>query len=174
MRNALPATPASQPATGLKPYPSTVAEAYNSVLFHGEDFQALAAIEGLSADAIVGLADRAAARRVDRRSVAEFMAHGPAGHRCCFPACDLLGRAQKAAPNLPVRVASYRQYRRGFPPGEIRISVRITKVAGHLIHADIEFSDGGGALIVRMDDAEFVSDPHLTAAFRNNQLAAAV
>ena len=77
-------------------------------------------------------------------------------------------------PNLPVGVGRYRQYRRGFPAGEIRISVRITKVSGHLIHADIEFTDQGGTLVACMDGAEFVSDPHLTAAFRDNQWAATV
>jgi hypothetical protein len=135
----------------------------------------LIAIEGVSAEAIVGIARTAP-------PPAEWIADplrntwltDPLVIDSAFQLVICWAVAQKAAPNLPARVGRYRQFRRGFPAGEIRIVVRVTKISGHLIHAEIEMSDPAGTLIACIDDAEFVSDPHLVAAFRRNQLAAAV
>jgi len=70
-----------------------------------------------------------------------------------------------------VALGKYRQFRRQFPAGEVRIVARITNSAGPMIRADIEWLDADGRLIARLEQGEFVGDAKLAAAFRRNRLA---
>ena len=174
LRNSLPAESAGKPPAGLRPYPKSVGEVYGSTLFHGEELHALTAVEGVSEDAIVGIARTAP-------PPAEWLVEplrnawlaDPLVVDAAFQLLICWGVVQKGVPNLPARVGCYRQFRRGFPTGEIRIVARMTQASGPLIHANIEFLDGPGNLIARIDDAEFVGDANLAPAFRRNRLSVA-
>ncbi len=73
-------------------------------------------------------------------------------------------------PSLPVRIGSYRQFRRGFPAGGVRVECRITHAGDHSASADIDFLDRDGELVARMKDYECVVDAGLETAFERNRL----
>jgi hypothetical protein len=174
LRNSLPTEVCEKAPAGLKPYPKTIAQVYESVLFHGDELQALTAIEGISSDAIVGVARTAPP---PAQWIADPLRNAwladPLVIDAAFQLMICWGVAEKGTPNLPSALGGYRQFRRAFPPGEVRIVARIVRTSGPLIHANIEFLDSAGNLIARIDDAEFVGDAHLSAAFRRNRLPAA-
>ena len=80
-------------------------------------------------------------------------------------------RANRGAGSLPTFLGRYRQFRRSFPAGEIRVVCRVAKADGAIAHAAIDFLDAAGQLVARIDDYECVLDPGLDAAFRRNRLA---
>jgi acyl transferase domain-containing protein/NAD(P)-dependent dehydrogenase (short-subunit alcohol dehydrogenase family)/acyl carrier protein len=163
-------TPAKAPA--LEPYPRTADEFYRSILFHGTDLQALENIEGCSEKGIVGLARTAPAP-------SNWMANpnrsswltDPLAIDCCFQMMILWSHARHGAGSLPCYFARYRQYRRAFPSGSIRMVAQLKRDNGSLASADIDFLDSEGNLVARMLDYEFVIDKALNATFRKNQLA---
>jgi hypothetical protein len=75
--------------------------------------------------------------------------------------------------SLPTYLGRYRQYRRAFPPGPIRIAARITHAGAHRARADVAFLAADGGLIARINDCECVLDASLNQAFRRNQPARA-
>jgi hypothetical protein len=79
--------------------------------------------------------------------------------------------AQHGAGSLPCFAGRYRQYRRSFPAGTARVSVRITRDNGTFARADIDYLDADGIVIAQLQDYECVMDPGLNQAFRRNQLA---
>jgi hypothetical protein len=91
-----------------------------------------------------------------------------------FQAIILWGAQRQGSPNLPAAIGHYRQFRRAFPSGPIRLVARITSVTGPIIRADIEWTDLDGKLIARLENGEFVGDANLAAAFRQNRAAPAV
>jgi hypothetical protein len=86
----------------------------------------------------------------------------------------LWGVERRGQPNLPAALGRYRQYRRSFPAGELRVVAKITGGSGPMIRADVEWLDAADGLIARLEDAEFVGEAKLSAAFRNNVLPAAL
>ncbi len=174
LRNALVAEKATTLPNRLKPYAKTIAETYRTVLFHGPELQGLVGIEGISDNAIVALARTAPPPET---WIADPFRRAwltdPLVIDAAFQLMICWGVEQRGMPNLPARIGSYRQFRRAFPPGQIRIVARITRGSGPLIRAAIEFLDGPGNLIARIDDGEFVGDPSLAAAFRRNRLSTA-
>ena len=65
----------------------------------------------------------------------------------------------------------YRQYRRGFPAGPVRVVIRVTRDNGSFARADIDYLDAEGQLVAQVQDYECVIDRQLDQAFRRNQLA---
>ena len=70
---------------------------------------------------------------------------------------------------LPVALGRYRQYRRHFPPTETTVLLRLRCREHALIQTDIEFRDDRG-LIAQIQDCEAVLQEQLARAFRNNRL----
>jgi hypothetical protein len=75
------------------------------------------------------------------------------------------------APSLPCYLQRYRQYRREFPADGVRVVARVT--GGNALHAyaDIDFVDGAGRLVARIEGYECVVDAGLIRAFRRNRTA---
>ena len=79
--------------------------------------------------------------------------------------------AQHGAGSLPCFAGRYRQYRRAFPAGPVRVAIRVTKDNGQFARADVDYLDADGQVIARVQDYECVIDRQLDQAFRKNQLA---
>ena len=95
----------------------------------------------------------------------------PLGLDCAFQAIILWSFAQHGAAALPVFVGRYRQFRRAFPAGGVRLVARITKDTGCLARADVEFLDPAtGRLVARLADAEVAIDAGLNEKYRRNLL----
>jgi hypothetical protein len=79
--------------------------------------------------------------------------------------------ANRGAGCLPCFVGSYRQFRRSFPAGVVRIAVSITQQVGAIVRADIDVLDEDGGLIAQIKDHESVIDDSLYRAFQHNRLS---
>jgi hypothetical protein len=68
-------------------------------------------------------------------------------------------------------VGSYRQFRRAFPAGGVRVVARVIEAGAHKARADVDFLDEAGALVARIEDYECVIDASLQSAFRRERAA---
>ena len=89
---------------------------------------------------------------------------------CAFQALSVWCHALRGAVSLPSELGRYRQYRRSFPRGEVRIVAQVAAGSGQIVRAEIEIVDAAGALIARIEEYGCVLDAALNAAFRRNRL----
>jgi len=75
------------------------------------------------------------------------------------------------AGSLPTFVGRYRQFRRSFPAGGVRVVARVTEAGPHKARADVDFLDDRGQPVARIEDYECVIDASLQSAFRRNRAA---
>jgi hypothetical protein len=162
--------PAAEPA--LSPYPHGIDDVYNEFLFHGPELRGIEAVAGCGPTGIVVTVNTAPAPAAwARQPLRNSWIADPLVLDCAFQAMILWTRANRGAGSLPAFLDSYRQYRRSFPAGEVRVVCRVTKADGAIAHAAIDFLDAAGQPIAHIDDYECVLDPSLDAAFRHNRLA---
>ncbi len=150
-------------------YPLSVANAYSQVLFHGPALHGLTSIDAISREGIAAttLVAPQAAKWMDRPLRKNWLAD-PQALDAAFQAIILWGVQYQGTPNLPSGFGHYRQFRRTFPVGSVRLVARITSATGPIIRADVEWIDADDKLIARLENGEFVSDANLAAAFRQN------
>jgi hypothetical protein len=170
---ALPKPPATGPAPHVEPYPHPLDEIYRHFLFHGPDLHGIERVDGVAEAALVGTVYPAP-------SPGEWFTDplrgawtaDPLVLDASFQLMILWSYSQHGAGSLPCFVGRYRQYRRAFPAGPVRVVVRVTRDNGSFARADIEYVDqADGTLIAHIQDYECVIDPQLNQAFRRNQLA---
>ena len=80
------------------------------------------------------------------------------------------GHEYRQALSLPCAAGRYRQYRRNFPAGGVRVQVAIARTHGAHIIADVDWLDEAGIVIARLEECEFIADSGLEQAFRRNRL----
>ena len=168
----LPAPPAAEPDPSIAPYPHTVDEVYRHFLFHGPDLQAIESVSGLTDLAVVATAYPAASpsewftNPLRSSWVAEPMVLDAA-----FQLMILWSLAQHGSPSLPCFVGRYRQYRRSFPAGPVKVVIRVTRDNGTFARADMDFLDAAGVVVARLQDFECMIEANLAQSFRRNTLA---
>jgi acyl transferase domain-containing protein/NAD(P)-dependent dehydrogenase (short-subunit alcohol dehydrogenase family)/acyl carrier protein len=160
----LPAAPAAAPAVATQPYPHTQADLYPGLLFHE-------LVEGCSAAGVVGrVATAPAPAAWIRQPLRPNWLADPLALDSAFQLMVVWSRAAHGVPSLPCFAGEYRQYRRNFPRGGVRVVARVTLDLPHRALADIDFVDEAGALVARLRDYECTLDASLTEAFRRHQL----
>jgi NAD(P)-dependent dehydrogenase (short-subunit alcohol dehydrogenase family) len=161
--------------TTLIPYPHTCAEIYRTILFHGPALQGIDKVEGLGDHAVSGWAATAPepAEWLDRPLRSAWLTD-PLAIDCAFQLVVLWCRNRLGANSLPTAIGGYRQYRRSFPAAGVRIQAEIQHSSDTRVVADIEFLDGHGDLVARLESYECVVDASLNQAFRRNQIAQAM
>jgi len=163
--------PAPVADLALEPYPRTIDEVYEEILFHGPDLAALDEIEGCDRTGITSVSRSAPAPTSwMTQPLRNAWITDPLAIDGAFQLMIVWSRAVSSAGCLPCLVGRYRQYRRAFPVGPIRIRARITKTTGAIVRADIDFLDENGALVAQMTDQENVIDEKLNRSFRRNRL----
>ena len=169
---ALPKPPAAEPLPSLQPYPHPVEEVYQYFLFHGPDLHGIERVDGVGETGFVGTAYPAP-------PPAEWLAQplrsswvaDPLVLDASFQMMILWSFVQHGAGSLPCFAGRYRQYRRAFPAGPVRVVIRVTRDNGSFARADIDYLDPDGTVVAQVQDYECVIDRQLDAAFRKNQLA---
>jgi acyl carrier protein len=171
LASALPRADRSLAEPTLPPFPLDTDDVYQRVLFHGPELRGIESIHGCGPDGIVITAHTAPAPTtwVQQPLRGTWLAD-PLVLDCAFQALSVWCHAQRGAVSLPSALGRYRQYRRSFPPGEVRIIARVAAGSGQIVRAEIEFLDPAGGLLARIDDYECVLDAALNAAFRRNRL----
>jgi len=88
-----------------------------------------------------------------------------------FQAVVLWTQEQRGSNSLPTAVASYRQFRRSFPAGGVRVVAEVRQAGEHRAIADLEFLDHQGQIVASIEGYECVIDASLNQAFRRNRLS---
>jgi acyl transferase domain-containing protein/NADP-dependent 3-hydroxy acid dehydrogenase YdfG/acyl carrier protein len=173
LASALPKPPAPTPPPAVQPYPHPLDEIYRYFLFHGPDLHGIERLEGVAEAAFVGSAYPAPAPHewLENPLRGAWVAD-PLALDAAFQMMILWSYAQHGAGSLPCYAGRYRQFRRSFPAGPVRVAVRVTRDNGSFARADVEFTDpADGGVVAQIQDYECVVDPQLNQAFRRNRLA---
>ena len=169
---ALPRPPAAEPTPPVQPYSHPIDEVYRYFLFHGRDLHGIERVDGLSETAFLGTATPAPPPADWLKSpLRSAWVADPLVLDASFQMMILWSFAQHGAGSLPCFAGRYRQYRRAFPAGPVRVAIRVTKDNGQFARADVDYLDADGQVIARVQDYECVIDRQLDQAFRKNQLA---
>ena len=169
---ALPKPPFADKTPDVQPYPHPIDEVYRYFLFHGPELHAIERIDGLTDTAFVATAYPAPAPSEWFTSpLRSAWVADPLVIDAAFQMMILWSFAQHGAGSLPCFAGRYRQFRRAFPAGPVKVVIRVTRDNGSFARSDIDFLDSEGLVIAQMQDYECVIDRQLDQAFRRNQLA---
>jgi hypothetical protein len=168
---SLPPVPPPGPPPELRPYPLGPAAIYEGVLFHGPELQAIEQVEGASEQGIVA-AVRTAPPPASwvRQPLRQRWVTDPLVLDAAFQLMIVWAQQRHGAVGLPCHVGRYRQFRRSFPSGTVRVVVRVTRDSGLHALADIDLLDAAGTVIGRLEGCECAIDPGLERAFRRRAL----
>jgi NAD(P)-dependent dehydrogenase (short-subunit alcohol dehydrogenase family) len=155
----------------LLPISADREEIYRRILFHGPAMQAIKEVEGCDERSIAGWVSTAPppASWIDR-PLRQTWLTDPLAIDAAFQLVVLWCQERFGASSLPTAVGSYRQYRRSFPAGGVRVVASVRHFTDHRATADIEFLDAQGKPVARIEGYECVIDPSLNQAFRRNRL----
>ncbi len=162
------AAPPPQPEFSGPKYPRAIEAVYRDVLFHGPHMRFLRAVavcgpQGVIVDAISASMPLAWMHTPLRdRWIVD-----PALLDAAFQALIVWSDDQMGMPCLPSFARHYRQYAQ-FPAAGLRIAARVSHHDEGLIRADVDFLDGGGALVARLQGFEAIASAGLKKAFRHN------
>jgi hypothetical protein len=158
--------------SGLADDPRTARALYPDLLFHGPELHALDRIEASGAEGLVAAVKTGASpsRWLDR-PLRQGWLTDPLALDGAFQLLTVWSIDQAGAPALPTKVGRYRQFRPGFPAPAVRVSARARRPSPLHVVADIEFLDGDGRPVARIEGYECVANPSLAQAFRRNRLA---
>jgi acyl transferase domain-containing protein/NAD(P)-dependent dehydrogenase (short-subunit alcohol dehydrogenase family)/acyl carrier protein len=151
-------------------YEKTAAETYRDHLFHGPDLQGIERVEICSPEGVIADASAAPSpgawmtRPLRRRWLTDPLVLDVGIQLLTF-----WSGVHSAGPSLPCAVSSFRQFR-AFPKAGVRIVARITQSDATRVVADMEFVDGDGRLVARLEGCENTVDEGLTSTFRSNHL----
>jgi NAD(P)-dependent dehydrogenase (short-subunit alcohol dehydrogenase family)/acyl carrier protein len=172
LANSLASEVPSLELSAVRPCATTAEQAYSDILFHGPALHALAGVEGIAVDGIVTTV-RTASPPTEwmKEPLRGAWLADPLAIDGAFQSLILWGIEHRGVLNLPAAIGRYRQFRRSFPAGDVRLIARVIPGTGSILRADFEWLDADGQLIARLEGGEFVEDANLANAFRQNQLA---
>jgi acyl transferase domain-containing protein/NAD(P)-dependent dehydrogenase (short-subunit alcohol dehydrogenase family)/acyl carrier protein len=166
-----PAPPPTEPIPeGGQPWPWSMEDTYEHLLFHGPQWRGVRHIQKLEDD--LWLARVRTAPPPAQWLTSPLRSAWLADPLVLDGALQLLIVAAYEHYQLrclPVALGRYRQYRRHFPATETTVLLRLRCREHALVQADIEFRDDHG-LIAQIQDCEAVLQEQLARAFRNNRL----
>lgn len=168
---ALPKAPPADRPPVVSPYTHSLEEVYAEFLFHGPELRGIERIDGIGETSFVGTAYPAPSpvewfsNPLRSGWVAEPMVLDAS-----FQMMILWSIGQHQAGSIPCFAGRYRQFRRSFPAGPVKVVIRVRRDDGRFARADIDYLDGEGLVVAQMQDYECVIEESLNQAFRRNQL----
>jgi hypothetical protein len=170
---ALPKAPPADKPPAVGEYPLGMDAAYDEVLFHGPDLRGIERVEGVGEAAFIATAT-SAPPPADwfQYPLRSGWVADPLVLDASFQMMILWSQHQHHAGSLPNFAGRYRQFRRSYPDGAIRVVIRVTRDNGTFARADIDYLDAAGQVVAQMQDYECMMEKSLNQAFRRNQLGA--
>ncbi|MGB7796333.1 MAG: SDR family NAD(P)-dependent oxidoreductase [Pseudonocardiaceae bacterium] len=170
LRQGLPPAPPApaRSSAGLDPFPMTVEQAYDELLFHGPLLHGISRIEGIDDDGMVATLLPSAPQRCLAGAGPGPWNVDPVLLDSGFQLALLWARVRLDMTPLPARIRSYRRFAalpEGPVTGDLRVGVR---AGGHILDVQLAFSDARGRLLV------FIEGMELTGSRSLNRLAGAV
>ena len=158
--------------TNTRPYHRPSEEIYRELLFHGPALQGIEKVEGISADAIVArIGPTAPPPRWIVEPLRSAWLADPLALDVAFQLMIVWSREIHGTASLPSFAGRYRQFRNSFPADGVSVVIKIRENGNRLARADIEFLDGEGGLVARLEGYECVLDTSLSEAFTRNRLS---
>jgi NAD(P)-dependent dehydrogenase (short-subunit alcohol dehydrogenase family) len=153
------------------PYLREKEEIYGELLFHGPDLQGIERVVGCSEKGIIGQVSVAPPPSAwIRRPLRNGWLADPLVIDCAFQLMVLWSFENHGSVSLPCFLGRYRQYRRSFPRGSVRVIAALKEAGAQRARADIVFQDGAGHVVARLENYECVIDAKLNEAFRRKRL----
>ena len=159
-------------SANTRPYHRPSDEIYRELLFHGPALQGIREVKGLSSDAIIARTGPTVAppRWIAEPFRSEWLAD-PLALDVAFQLMIVWSREIHGAASLPTFAGRYRQFRNSFPKDGVSVVIKINENGNRLARADMDFIDGEGGLVARLEDYECVLDNSLSEAFTRNRLS---
>jgi len=171
----LPEAPPPSAALDLAPYMHSVEEAYQQLLFHGPDLEAIEAVEGCGPGGIQALLRCAPPPSAWLgQPLRQQWLTDPLVLDGVLQLAILWSQDQRGAGCLPCQVRSYRQYRRDFPAGGVRARLAVESAGDLQVTVSVDILDVEDSLIARLHGCQSIIDPALARAFGRHRRSEAV
>lgn len=177
-RAILSAAPADPPAFSMPviangtPYPRTVKEAYEKVLFHGHPLHGIREIIGYSEKGLVAkIASAPAPAAWMREPLRSRWIADPLVLDSAFQMAILWCYEKKGSVCLPSYAASYRQYCRQFPESGVTAVFQVTDAGQRKMTGDFTFLGTDSQVLATLSGYEAIMDPALISAFKANEIS---
>ena len=138
-------------------------------LFHGPRFHALAAVEGIGADAFAAVLDT---EPEDFFAPGRTFATAPLALDGVFQAAVLWCRDRLGAPSLPSRLGAWRQGAQPLPP-RVRAVAAVRAVEGSTAVIDCDLLDEAGRVVAQVEGYACTASPTLEEAYGRKRSDAA-
>ncbi|RTZ95426.1 MAG: polyketide-type polyunsaturated fatty acid synthase PfaA [Deltaproteobacteria bacterium] len=151
----------------VRPYPRSIEDVYETILFHGEHLRGLKKIQGLTENGMV--ADICSAPRPDQwmtEPLRSTWLADPLALDTAFQMASVWCYEQQGMVSLPSYTASYRQYTRQFPKSGLVAVLEIRDVTSRKMTGDFTFVGPDQAVVARLLGYEATMDPALYQAFK--------
>ncbi len=174
LNDSLPTPPAFTdiPLPDERPYPRSIDEIYEQILFHGRSLRGITEILGISAAGII-------ARIAAAPDPAQWITH-PARRQwvadplildAAFQLAIVWCHEERQAVCLPSYCARYRQYCRQFPAEGVTAVLQVTAATARKLRGDFTFLDSRNAVLAEMAGYEAIIDADLMRAFKPRKSA---
>jgi acyl transferase domain-containing protein/acyl carrier protein/NAD(P)-dependent dehydrogenase (short-subunit alcohol dehydrogenase family) len=165
--NELPSPPSLPPSNGLAAQSyDHKANIYTQHLFHGPHFHAVQDVQGWSQKGLVAQVGTLpkVSDWVKQPLRSDWLAD-PLAVDAALQLGILWGIEALGKPSLPMVVGRYQQFQRKYPKGGVEARLRVEKSSASKIVAAVDFVDGSGNLVARLEGVEWTADESLRAAF---------
>ena len=169
LNDSLPTPPAFTdiPLPDERPYPRSIDEIYEQILFHGRSLRGITGIIGISSAGIVARIAAAPdpARWIARPTRRQWVAD-PLVLDAAFQLAIVWCHEERQAVCLPSYCARYRQYCRRFPAEGVTAFFQVDAVTARKVRGDFTFLDARNAVLAEMTGYEAIIDADLIRAFK--------
>jgi NAD(P)-dependent dehydrogenase (short-subunit alcohol dehydrogenase family) len=153
------------------PYPRTVKEAYEKVLFHGHPLRGIREIIGYSEKGLVAkIASAPAPAAWMREPLRSRWIADPLVLDSAFQMAILWCYEKMGSVCLPSYASAYRQYCQQFPENGVTAVFQVTEACQRKMTGAFTFLDTAGQVVATLSGYEAIMDPTLISAFKTKEI----
>jgi NAD(P)-dependent dehydrogenase (short-subunit alcohol dehydrogenase family) len=153
--------------THAEPYPRSIEEIYDKILFHGKPLRGIQEIITCSSR---GMTAKILSAPLPSQWIKEHLRSSwisdPLALDCAFQMATLWCYEETGAVSLPSYCKQYRQYCTKFPGSGITAVLEVNDLAPHKMTGDITLLSGDRQVVAQLKGYEAVIDPSLLRAFK--------
>jgi hypothetical protein len=158
------------PAFTPHPYPRSIDDVYDKILFHGNHLRGFKAIHHFSAAQMIAeIAPAPAPAQWLQEPLRNKWLIDPLVLDTAFQMATVWCYEEKNAVSLPTYCGSYRQYRKSFPSTGVTAVLDVTEATGRRLKGDFTFLDADRTVVAKITGYEAAIDPALYRAFKSDR-----
>ncbi len=150
-----------------KPFPMSIDEIYEKILFHGAQLRGIKEIISYSSNKMAARISSAPqpAKWISNPLRSKWLTD-PLVLDCAFQMAIIWSFEKTGAVSLPSYTASYRQYRNGFPSDGVTAVLEVKETTRHKMKCDFTFLDQDNVVVAQLTGYEAIIDNSLINAFK--------